>query len=129
MAQENTGGTTTDIRLSDRNLTWVIYALYGAGLFLGFLPTLVAIIINYVKRRSVDRTWIGRHFTWQINTFWAFLGITALAIVSGFGAYALESQFLIIAAVLLALGGWVWMVYRLVVGCIRLNDGRSPYRN
>ncbi len=61
----------------------VVYALHTLGLVIGafgtasvigaFLfgwPSIIAVIINYVKRSEVRGTWLESHFSWQIRTFW-----------------------------------------------------------
>ena len=64
-------------------VTHVTYALHALGLAIGafgastvvgsFLfgwPSIIAVIINYVKRSEARGTWLESHFTWQIRTFW-----------------------------------------------------------
>src|SRR5688572_2326210 len=64
-------------------LTHVIYALHAfsalTGLagsvfivtaFLSGWPSIIAVIINYVKRDDVRGTFLDSHFRWQIRTFW-----------------------------------------------------------
>ena len=72
-------------------LTHIVYALHALGLALGafgaasvlgsFLfgwPSIIAVIINYVKRGDVRGTWLESHFTWQIRTFWFALAWAVL---------------------------------------------------
>ena len=62
-------------------LTHVIYALHAfslvtgivgvatvVGAFLTGWPSLIAVILNYVKRSEGRGTWIESHFRWQIRT-------------------------------------------------------------
>ena len=62
--------------------THLIYALHAAGLVIGIVgaatvvgaflfgwPSLIAVILNYVKRGEVRGTWLESHFRWQIRTF------------------------------------------------------------
>ncbi len=64
-------------------ITHVVYALHTLGLVVGafgtasvvgmFLfgwPSIIAVIINYVKRSDVRGTYLDSHFSWQIRTFW-----------------------------------------------------------
>ncbi len=93
-------------------LTHVIYGLYAASLLLGF-TAIVAIIINYVKRDDVKGTFLESHFNWQIRTFWwgllwSVIGFITLFVAIGF-------------AVLLANG--IWILYRIIKGWLKLNDG------
>src|SRR5215217_8435289 len=59
------------------------YALHAVGLAIGAFgastivgsfvfgwPSIIAVIINYVKRSDARGTWLESHFTWQIRTFW-----------------------------------------------------------
>src|ERR687898_681681 len=38
--------------------------------FLTGWPSIIAVILNYVKRSEVRGTWLDSHFSWQIRTFW-----------------------------------------------------------
>ena len=68
--------------------THIVYGLHALGLVLGafgaasivgsFLfgwPSIIAVIINYVKRSEVRGSWLDSHFSWQIRTFWFALEI------------------------------------------------------
>ena len=61
----------------------VTYALHAVGLAIGAFgastvvgafifgwPSIIAVIINYVKRGDARGTWLESHFTWQMRTFW-----------------------------------------------------------
>src|SRR5678816_4087297 len=65
------------------NWTQAIYALHAFSLLTGILgaatvvgafltgwPSIIAVILNYVKRSEVRGTWLESHFRWQIRTFW-----------------------------------------------------------
>jgi uncharacterized membrane protein len=110
----------------------IVYGLHALGLGLGafgaasivgsFLfgwPSIVAVIINYVKRSDVRGTWLESHFSWQIRTFWyALLWAVLVAVISapltlvivGFGTWVVG---------LFLLG--VWAVYRIARGWLRLG--------
>jgi len=77
-------------------LTHITYLLHAVGLAIGafgastvvgtFLfgwPSIIAVIINYVKRGDARGTWLESHFTWQINTFWAALAMACVVFVMG----------------------------------------------
>ena len=113
-------------------LTHIIYLLHGFSVLMGILgpalivttfltgwPSIIAVIINYVKRKDVRGTYLDSHFGWQIRTFWytllwmviaAMLFITVIGIVLGY---------------ILAVGAGIWVFYRIIRGWISLNDGRS----
>lgn len=123
-------------------LVGVTYGLYGFGLFL-LWPTLIGLVIGYVKRHDVPEL-LSSHYRWLINTFWWWL--VAWAVIIGVmlavmipNAREIESAVqssqyfnipweLIGAGVLGGLGlsiVWLWVLYRLIRGAIRLSDGRA----
>ena len=40
------------------------------GSFLTGWPSIIAIVLNYVKRSDVRGTWLDSHFSWQIRNLW-----------------------------------------------------------
>lgn len=126
-----------DPRQVPRNLvtiTQIVYLLHGISIILGVFsgasiatafvfgwPSIIAVIINYVKRSDVQETYLASHFTWQIRTFWyAFLWIILVWLV-GF----------VLAFILVGLAVWligfiilgIWVCYRIIRGWMRLSDG------
>ncbi len=101
---------------SNKTLTTVVYALQALSFFFG-ITALIAVIINYVKRSDVAGTFLESHFRWQIRTFWYGLlwGIVGLA-----------TTLLWIGFVILFIA-WVWSIYRIVKGWLRLNDHLPMY--
>jgi uncharacterized membrane protein len=98
-------------------------------------------VIAYVKRQDVPEL-LSSHYRWLINTFWWSLiawvvMIGALLVVMIPNAIEIEGALqsrqyfnipweLIGASVLGGLGiaiVWLWTVYRLIRGAIRLSDG------
>lgn len=105
---------STDDRLrSNKTLTWVIYGLYAASFIIG-LTGIVAIVMNYVKRGDVAGTYLESHFTWQIRTFWISLIAAAVGML----------LMLVVIGWLVLVADLVWVIYRLVIGAIRLNENR-----
>jgi uncharacterized membrane protein len=112
-------------------LTHVLYGLHGFSALMGMLgpmlvvtafltgwPSIIAVIINYVKRGEVRGTWLDSHFGWQIRTFWyalAWVVLAALLFVTVIG--------IPVAWVLLLLLG-IWVLYRIIRGWIALANGR-----
>jgi uncharacterized membrane protein len=83
----NTASMTVEADASLVRITHLVYGLHALGLALGafgaasvlgsFLfgwPSIIAVIINYVKRGEARGTWLESHFDWQIRTFWFALG-------------------------------------------------------
>lgn len=117
--------------------THVVYALHTLGLVIGafgaasvigaFLfgwPSIIAVIINYVKRSDVRGTYLDSHFSWQIRTFW-----WALIIAVGIGLVGLVLLPLLgVGLVVWWIGFFVlgiWAIYRIARGWLRLKD-RQP---
>jgi uncharacterized membrane protein len=104
-------------------LTGIIGAATVVGAFLTGWPSIIAVILNYVKRREVRGTWLESHFRWQIRTFWyglLWVGLCVLFVVMTLGIGIL------IAWLPLAIVS-VWFVYRIVRGWLALRDGRPMY--
>ena len=115
-------------------LTHIIYALHALSVIMGLIgsafvimafltgwPSIIAIIINYVKRDAVRYTHLDSHFSWQIRTFWfalLWLLVSVLLIVSLVGAP-------VGLAVLITVT--VWLIYRIARGWIRLLDRQPMY--
>lgn len=111
----------------------IIYALHALGLVLGafgaasvvgsFLfgwPSIIAVIISYVKRGEARGTWLESHFRWAISTFWvALVWAVLVALVS-----------IPLAIILVGIATWVagmfvlgiWAIYRIARGWLRLKD-------
>ena len=128
--------TSDAIRQPDPSLvtvTNVTYALHALGLAIGAFgastvvgsfifgwPSIIAVIVNYVKRGEARGTWLESHFTWQIRTFWFALIWAALVFLSG----------LVLTVILIGFAVWwvgfvllgVWAIYRIAKGWLRLRD-------
>lgn len=99
-----------------KRLTAIVYGLQIAAFLVG-ITFIAAIIINYLKRKDVEGTWLESHFRWQIRTFWFGL----LWMVIGFVlAFVLIGFFVLMAAA-------AWLLYRAIRGWIQLEDGKPMY--
>ena len=112
-------------------LTHVIYALHAFSAVLGIVsaalvvtafltgwPSIIAVIINYVKRSDVRGTWLDSHFSWQIRTFWfALLWVVIGAVL-----------FVTLIGIPIAYIVWVvtglWVLYRIIRGWMALSSQR-----
>ena len=117
-------------------ITHVVYALHTLGLVVGafgtasvigmFLfgwPSIIAVIINYVKRSDVRGTYLDSHFSWQIRTFWWAMLIAVTIAMVGFVLLPLLGFGLVIWWIgFMALG--IWAIYRIARGWLALKDGR-----
>lgn len=113
-------------------LTHVIYGLHAfsaiTGLtsaafivtaFLSGWPSIIAVILNYVKRNEVHGTYLDSHFGWQIRTFW----YAVLWFVIGAGLIATVIGAIIGVPLLIVTG--LWVLYRIIRGWLALVD-RKP---
>jgi uncharacterized membrane protein len=112
-------------------LTHVLYGLHGFSALMGMLgpalvvtafltgwPSIIAVIINYVKRSDTRGTWLESHFRWQIRTFWfavLWVLIAAVLFITVIG--------IPIAWVLALLLG-LWVLYRIIRGWMALASGK-----
>lgn len=119
-------------------VTWtqIIYALHAFSLLTGILttativgtfltgwPSIVAVIMNYVKRSEARGTWLESHFQWQIRTFWFGLLWIALCVLFVIGTLGIG---ILIAWLPMILVG-LWFIYRVVRGWLAVNGGRPMY--
>src|SRR6202167_1392287 len=90
--------------------------------FAFYLPSLVAVIMNYARRSETRGTWLESHFRWQIRTFWfSWLWIIAVLITAALLLILLIG--FVIAIVGYALIG-AWIIYRVARGWLALREGR-----
>jgi uncharacterized membrane protein len=123
------------LRVPDESLVTlahVVYALHAFSILIGIasaafivtafvfgIPSIVAVIINYLRRCDAEGTFLASHFRWQIRTFWwtalwvACSVLLALTIVG------------IPIAWLLVVGTGLWVIYRIARGWLALRD-RQP---
>jgi uncharacterized membrane protein len=118
--------------------TNVIYALHAfavligittahtiVGSFIGGLPSIVAVIMNYARRSATRGTYLESHFRWQIRTFWyALLWAVVILLVSA------PFMLILVGFGFAVLGLWgigIWIAYRVVRGWLALRDRRPMY--
>jgi uncharacterized membrane protein len=104
-------------------LTGIIGAATVVGAFLTGWPSIIAVILNYVKRGDVRGTWLESHFRWQIRTFWFGLLWVSLCILFVIVTLGLG---ILIAWLPMAVVG-LWFIYRIVRGWLALSDRRPMY--
>jgi uncharacterized membrane protein len=110
-------------------LTHVIYALHAFTVLTGILspafiltafltgwPSILAVILNYLKRGEARGTYLESHFRWQIRTFWfalLWVVIAWLLIITLLGIPFAVAIFVIVG---------LWVLYRITRGWLRLID-------
>ena len=111
--------------------THVIYGLHSLSVLIGItsaativgafvfgVPSIVAVVLNYLKRGEAAGTYLESHFRWQIRTFWfavlwCLIGVLMMATLIG-----------IPVAIVVFISAGVWVVYRVVRGWLALKDGK-----
>ena len=117
-------------------VTHLVYALHALSLLIGIttaasiigafvfgVPSIIAVVINYVKRGEARGTYLESHFRWQIRTFWFAL---LWSIIGGM-------LFITLVGIPLAIGVFfaagVWAIYRVARGWLALRDQKPMYTN
>jgi uncharacterized membrane protein len=113
-------------------LAHVIYGLHAFSALTGMLspamiitafltgwPSIIAVILNYVKRSEVRGTWLDSHFSWQIRTFWFALLWLAL------GAVLFITVVGIPFAIVLWFATGIWVLYRIIRGWLGLSSQKA----
>jgi uncharacterized membrane protein len=112
-------------------LTHLIYGLHAFSALMGILssalivtafltgwPSIIAVIINYVKRSDTRGTYLDSHFGWQIRTFWyALLWVVLMMVL-------IMTFFGIPLAWLMGVLVGIWVLYRIIRGWITLGNGQ-----
>ena len=123
---------------SNRTLTIALYILYIVAIFSAGILAIVALIINYIKRDAVKGSIFESHFTWQIRSFWWYLIWNIIAFIpfiflvftgenpNAFVGVAFGASAFCVSIIVLA---WIWIVYRAILGLIRVNDNKPMYQS
>lgn len=131
------GETLQPVRVPDPalvNYTHIIYALHALSVLIGLisalfivtafvfgLPSIIAVIMNYMRRKEVAGTYLESHFRWQLQTFWyALIAAAAIWLVS-LPLMLVLVGFLTLPVMFVLLG--IWVIYRIARGWLRLRDG------
>jgi uncharacterized membrane protein len=126
---------TVEPRQSAVTIAHIVYALHATaivlgitgaptviGSFVGSLPSIVAVILNYAKRGDARGTWLASHYRWQIRTFWFALLWLIVAVVLILTLVGVPVGFIVLAAIT------VWLIYRIARGWLSLVD-KQPLPN
>ena len=114
----------------------LVYALHTLSLLIGIttaativgafvfgVPSIIAVVINYVKRGEAKGTFLESHFRWQIRTFWYAL---LWCVVGGVLFITLVG---IPLAIAVFFGAGVWAIYRIIRGWLALRDRKPMYNS
>lgn len=126
-----------------KEAAWVAYVLHAFGYVTAMMwPAFLGVVVNYVKRRDA----VASHHDWMIRTFWygllwyllslavllASAWPTGLAVwrgaMSGEYVFTWSAVFQTISAATFGALGfvatWLWLIYRVIRGMIRLAESR-----
>ena len=118
-ANYNTGSNSTAANVVNtsnsevKNYVFIAYVTYAVGLLILFTPV-VGVIMAYVKRDEAQGTIYASHIDYLIKTFW----VSLIGMVLGMLTILILIGWLILAAT------GVWLIYRVVVGLIKLNEDK-----
>jgi uncharacterized membrane protein len=128
----------SSLKIADPSLvgyTHWMYALHATSAVIGMLspafvatafvfgvPSIVAVVMNYIRRDDARGTHLASHFSWQLRTFWfAALWVTVVFLLS------LPLFFVLVGFVTFPIGIFiigVWVIYRVARGWLKLKDGQ-----
>jgi len=108
-------------------ITYVIYGLHGFSALSGVLspafivtaffvgwPSILAVVLTYMKRDDVKGTYLESHLRWTLRTFWfALLWIIICGIL-------FATLIGIVLAIIIWVAAGLWVLYRLIRGFKRL---------
>ncbi|OGA06716.1 MAG: hypothetical protein A3H33_01595 [Betaproteobacteria bacterium RIFCSPLOWO2_02_FULL_65_20] len=116
--------------------THVIYGLHALAVLIGVtsaatvvgafvfsLPSIVAVVLSYLKRGEAAGTFLESHYRWLIRTFWFAVLWGAIAIVVTLALVLTLVGILVAWLPVLVVG--VWLIYRIARGWLTLKDGKA----
>ena len=127
-----------DARPSASLVSWtqVIYALHAASLVIGILgaasvvgafligwPSVIAVVLSYIKRGQARGTWLESHFRWLLRTFWFGLLWAVVCVALVIGTFGIALLVVWIPFGILT----VWFIYRVARGWSALSSNRPMY--
>jgi uncharacterized membrane protein len=117
-------------------VTQLIYTLHALSILIGVttaatiigafvfgVPSIIAVVINYLKREEARETFLESHFRWQIRTFWFALLWFVI------GAMLLATVIGLPVALVVFFSDGLWAIYRIARGWLALRNGKPMYAN
>ncbi|MDG6247742.1 hypothetical protein GNY91_09815 [Glaesserella parasuis] len=98
-----------------KTIALVAYGCFVLGLFLGGFPSLVGVIIAYMKRQETEGTIYQEHFRYLIKTFWVGLIGAVLGTLTLF--FGIGLIILVVFS--------IWYAIRVVYGLVKVLDKKS----
>ena len=119
--------TTREPKDGEITIAYIIYGLHAFSALSGVLspafvvtafttgwPSIIAVILTYIKRSDVQGTFLESHFKWTLHTFWFALlwiiigGILFVTIIG------------LVLAIIIWIGAGLWVLYRIIRGLLNL---------
>jgi uncharacterized membrane protein len=115
--------------------THVIYGLHSlavligatsaatvVGAFVFSVPSIIAVVLSYLKRSEAAGTYLASHYRWLIRTFWFSFMWGVL------GAIIFFVLLIIVIGPIIAIAIWIvttiWVLYRLIRGYMLFKDSK-----
>jgi uncharacterized membrane protein len=127
-----------ETRTADATLvryTHWMYALHATSALIGMLssafivtaflfgiPSIIAVVMNYLRRDDARGTWLESHFSWQLRTFWFALFWVVVIFLLSLPLFLVLVGFLTFPVGIIIVG--IWVIYRVARGWLRLKDGQ-----
>lgn len=112
-----------------------MYALHTASALIGMLtsafiataflfgvPSIIAVVMNYLRRDDARGTWLESHFSWQLRTFWFALFWVVVVSLLSLPLLVVLIGFLTFKVGIIIIG--IWVIYRVARGWLKLKDGQ-----
>ena len=94
-------------------------AITIVGAFVFGVPSIIAVILNYIHQPNVRGTFLESHFRWQVRTFWFALLWIVIAMVLFMTLIGIPLAWII------GIAAGIWVIYRVARGWLTLQD-RKP---
>ena len=96
-----------------KNYVFIAYVTYALGLLILFTP-FIGVLLAFIKRDEAQGSIYASHIDWLIKTFW----VSLIGLLLG-----RLTIFILIGWLILAATG-IWLIYRVVIGLIKLNEDK-----
>jgi uncharacterized membrane protein len=116
------------------NVANLVYALHTLSLLVGIttaativgafvfgVPSIIAVVINYLKKEEARGTFLESHFRWQIRTFWFSLLWCIIAVMLFITILGIP------LALIVLISAGIWAIYRIARGWLALRDRKPMY--
>ena len=126
------GGTDPNPPSSLVTTANIVYGLHSLSILIGLtsavtivgafvfgVPSIVAVIVNYIHQPKARGTYLESHFRWQIHTFWFALLWIAIGVMLFVTLIGIPLAWITIV------GAGLWVIYRVARGWLTLQD-RKP---